>query len=216
VSSLFLVQYSSTPRKSCPRLFAGPMLRICVLAALITVIWTPSTIYDSKFLPNLVVMHAFLLAPLLRTNTPSVPNDGTSDRPRTSAFASHWPLKHLYYTSALVSFIVHADTTLKVLRLPQVAGPRDFVSLLVETLFHHPAQSSISFDVACTHVIWMSWIAIDYFSSCNRKSLSTTAGVVALSLAAPIASIATVAPLYLAFREDWLDSDAGGSDGKAE
>jgi alpha-1,2-mannosyltransferase len=207
VSSLFLVHYSSLPSKKHPRISAGRIFRICIMGAIATVVYTPLTIFDSKFLPNLLIMHGLLLVPLF---LPSSPAGETDERSPRAATAQRSSLKQVYYTAALVSFVVHVRNTLSVLQL--LPPEKHLISFLTETLFHHPAQSSISLDVVCTHIIWMSWIVIDYFSSCRRRKTGiATASVFFLALTAPFASIAAVAPLYLALREDWVDAETQGA-----
>jgi alpha-1,2-mannosyltransferase len=202
VSSVFLVHHFSLPSYKDRRTSAGLFFPICILGAMVSVIYTPWAISHSKFFPNLLIMHSLVLVPLCH---PSSATKRTDEAHPGAVATLRSSLKPIYYTAALVSLVVHTHNTLAVLHL--LPPGKHIISFLVETLFHHPAQSSISLDAVCIHVIWMSWIIIDYFSSRGPKTIISVLSVTFISLASPVVSIGTVTPLYLAFREDWEDTE---------
>lgn len=132
---------------------------IPVLLSLLTVHATPSFSGTPYFLPNLLTMHVLLVIPLLFSSSaaPSTP------RNFLTRLAT---LKNLYTLIALISTLIRAKT-LHPLLSDSIHGKAPFSERAlalgndaVSTLFSHPAQSSIGFDVVWTSVSFLAWCAL--------------------------------------------------------
>lgn len=147
---------NSTKRRRSP-LFAPPALWMSILISHCAVIASPFT-SDRTFLPNLLVMHALLIIPLLL----STPTE-TNTRPSMS-------IRSLYLTAALLSLGTRARTTLS---LESLLNPTSFIQLAWSTLHSHPAQASIGWDVIYTTVSFVAWIACTSPKGIPFATLST-------------------------------------------
>ncbi|KAI5481377.1 Set and Cytidine deaminase-like domain containing protein [Pseudohyphozyma bogoriensis] len=157
---------------------AGPLITSCTLLSLATVGISPYTINTPYFLPNLLVMHALLILPLLPF--PSAKS------PRASI-----PYSTLY---ALLGGISLA------LRLPAFYDLHAISSSptqVLKTLFLHPAQSSISFDVVFA-TLGMAIFAIA--QSGKRSTKGTLTAFVSLPVLLPL-GVGVWAGMYLGLRE---------------
>lgn len=119
--------------------FAPPLLWVCVLLSLVTIVMVPMT-SKQTFLPNILVMHGLILLPLL---SPGQKGPGwLSMSPKT-----------LYSICAMFSLILRV----KSLRILFSQSPKH----LWVTLHAHPAQSSIGWDVVWTTFSFAWWASLD-------------------------------------------------------
>ncbi|EPQ61340.1 hypothetical protein GLOTRDRAFT_119191 [Gloeophyllum trabeum ATCC 11539] len=150
-SNLFyLALITSAPSKAKPNVCRlSPMIWGSVLLSMITVGLSPFT-SDETFLPNLLVMHALLLAAVLPR------------RPQEPKALAMRPLV-LYALIAVLSMVLRLRTTVAAyLTLPPTTRtPRSFALCAWETLHSHPAQASIGWDVVWTSFSFLIW----YFTS---------------------------------------------------
>jgi hypothetical protein len=119
-------------------------LWLSVVASMATVVYSPHTT-NTTFRPNLLIMHIFIVLPLIYP--PNI--DGQRFKTYT-----------IYTTVTLLSVTIHAWTTAKAF----LALPGDARTLLgfgrsaLQTFFSHPAQSSISWDVVWTFISLAAWL----------------------------------------------------------
>ena len=137
-------------------------LTVPVLLSLLTVSVSPYTT-STTFLPNLLVMHALPIVPLL----PLPFHTPLRLSPRSTSF---------YTLVALLSTILRLRTTFAMLSLLHVTSspffslqyPVDAIVALWnapgivfgaawETLHTHPAQASIGWDVVWSSLVWIVW-----------------------------------------------------------
>lgn len=139
----------SSPKSSAaiqPTRHAPLVLWLSVSLSLATVVYSPNT-SDSTFLSNLLIMHALLVLPLIIS--PSLKNG--------------WSIKldTLYKVIAAASLVLHVKAGVTaVLFLPSgQRTPGAVVGALIDTLYYHPAQSSIGWDVVWTTMSAVVWNA---------------------------------------------------------
>jgi hypothetical protein len=157
-ANLFYVALSLShlpPEKtSLGRPVASPpwTLWLSVVASMATVVYSPHTT-NATFLPNLLIMHVFIVLPLI------YPPNVDGQRFKTST---------IYTTMTLLSVTIHTWTTAKAfLALPGDARALSgFGRSALQTFFSHPAQSSISWDVVWTFISLAAWLA---FSPCGIR-----------------------------------------------
>jgi hypothetical protein len=196
----FALSLSQThPTSSAKSRFATPSLWLSILASLITVALSPHTTQQT-FLPNLLAMHALIIIPLLSPQP-------TEDNP--SRFSIN--VKSLYILIAATSLALRVRTTIfAVLSLP--ASSRSipgFLASAVETLYAHPAQSSIGWDMIWTSISFIAWICLKPSPSSEPASVSKIAAnaplaIVTMSLAS--AAVATPWALHEAEGQRQPDS----------
>lgn len=208
-SSLFLASLALTNVKTYTK---GPssLLRTAVLLAIGTVFLVPMTVKDKTFLPNLLVMHALITAPLLlvsNSRSSSSSHDVSKPRPQHLA-TSGYTYKTLYKTIAVISALLHIRHSLALWPMIQERGfGATIESLFADTLFVYPAQSSISFDVLCTMAIWQLWSILEiYRLRKGRTALQIIAAATCVGLVPTFGTAAEVAA-FLAMREDWLAAE---------
>ncbi|TFK33760.1 hypothetical protein BDQ12DRAFT_657621 [Crucibulum laeve] len=194
--ALVLSRPSSPSASSTPTL-ARPKLWISVLISLATIAASPFT-SERTFLPNLLVMHAVLVVPLVASASV------TSQKKISSRFSLR--VSTLY----LIVFVASAAMRLRTIKatlgsLPsQDYSPYGLFSVAWDVLHAHPAQSSIGWDVVWTSLSFIAWVS-------TRPSDSTQASKVVeipyLLLATPFASVGVTAPYILRPRGE-LSADA--------
>jgi hypothetical protein len=122
----------------------SPVLWLSILVSLGTVAYSPYST-ESTFLPNLLVMHALLVLPLVLSAHPWK--------------AGNMKVKTLRRVIALAALAMHLKATATAFSaLP--SHSRTLSGLLravVDTLYYHPAQSSIGWDVVWTSVSFLVW-----------------------------------------------------------
>lgn len=166
------------------------LLCICVYLSLITVVITPLSIRTDYFLPNLLIMHALLIIPLLPTFTPSSSNSPIS-------------YSTLYLSIAFLSLLTLIPTYSKlfpsILSISPLKTLQQLKSQAIYTLFEHPAQSSIGFDVVFTSISFLVWILLEFRKSPMSTRNFFLAGLVVVIT--PVVGIAVSGSLYLGLRE---------------
>ncbi|KIM40478.1 hypothetical protein M413DRAFT_445929 [Hebeloma cylindrosporum] len=174
---------------------AGPMLWLSVLLSLVTVAISPMT-SQQTFLPNLLVMHALLFAPLLprrATSTLSPKQGKTNEEAEEERFSIH--VNYLYRFVQLASAAIHIRTALTTVKyLQQGSFGSNIAEAAWKVLHSHPAQSSIGWDVVWTSISFAVWIATRPAHS-SQSSKPVTLSY--LLLATPIASVGVTAPYVL-------------------
>ncbi|KAL8283870.1 hypothetical protein RQP46_005302 [Phenoliferia psychrophenolica] len=182
----------AVPRASPPQ-NAGPswLLCACVLASLSTVAYTPSTLNSPSFLVNLLVMHVLLILPLL----PSIPS---STGPRIS-------YAQLYLATAAIALLLRIPTYLSLLPSLSLANATNLARDAVKTLYEHPAQTSIGYDVVWASASFVVWMAVE-FGRREHRTFGGLLAVIGLALATPVVGVAVSGGVFLAWRESW---DAG-------
>ncbi|KAF4566132.1 Alpha-1,3-glucosyltransferase [Pleurotus pulmonarius] len=184
-SNLFYIAILSSPIPREPTKQASSKapatLWVSVLLALATVGLSPYTT-SHTFLPNLLVMHALLVIPLL---PPSI-------LPHNSR--QQWPIRvrTLYGLVLLSSFAIRTHTILEGAKVVGSESPLGLFSAAWDVLYSHPAQSSIGWDVIWTTVSFIAWTATKRLS--DGRALSD---VPYLMLTSPFVSVALTGPYIL-------------------
>ncbi|KAJ4469243.1 hypothetical protein J3R30DRAFT_3552055 [Lentinula aciculospora] len=167
-SNLFYVALClSTTRPTRKVGYASPVLWLSTLLSLLAVSNTPFT-DERTFLPNLLVMHTLAAVPLLfgaYLDTTSVARFSLS-------------LSSLHFLVFMATASIHTWNSLVLYRLLD----EPLVIALWTTLFSHPAQSSIGWDIVWTSVSYMVWI------------MTSKARLRVGSLLVPLVSVGAVAP----------------------
>lgn len=173
--------------------------------ALATVFVVPSTTASSSFLPNLLVMHAVIVLPLVKLAWErSATLDKASRRPAVPRSGSSPSFQQLYYAAAIVSLISHAKNSFAL--YPRVKSLQEFGQLLQATLKSHPAQQSISWDVICTNGIWQIWSWLEVYKFRSRGHIGNGQAFVAAIVIGftPTFGSAVALAIFLGMREDWI------------
>ncbi|KAK4051219.1 transcriptional regulator swi6 [Microbotryomycetes sp. JL201] len=130
---------------------ADHSMLICVALALGAVGIVPATLNSKAFLANLLFMHAVLFVPMIKE----------PHRIRKSGISVGW----LLASSAALSFAARIPTLSALTSQLGLASPALFDTQLYkamyQTLFSHPAQSSISFDVVFATLSFAVWMMYD-------------------------------------------------------
>jgi hypothetical protein len=170
--------------------WASPVLYIPVLLSLATIFYSPYTsVTSGTFLPNLLLMHSLIVIPLVvpPSSVPLLPNI----RVRTFAI----------FLSAM-SILLHAHATLRafyslapgITSISEVVNWSSFMASAWEILHaHHPAQSSIGWDVVWTTVSFMVWTLIGGWREEGEPRKGSMQDVLA-PLTTPLLSVGAVAP----------------------
>ena len=167
-------------------------LVVSVLLSLVTVALSPFT-SSKTFLPNLLVMHVLLFVPLISINN-------TSSSPETSPAPFSINLNTLYRIIHLACAGIHIRTVIAAIgSLQSTSKSPDIFREAWTTLYSHPAQSSIGWDIIWTSSSFIVWILLRsprFYDdgSGNKKYYGI---VMYLMLATPVASIGVTAPYAL-------------------
>ncbi|KAI3614298.1 alpha--mannosyltransferase alg11p [Moniliophthora roreri] len=160
---------------------APPVLWVSVLLSMITVANSPYTDTES-FLPNLLIMHAFIIIPLFFIE-------------RHGHYASKFsmPYQALYIVLYVIGFVLRIKTTLVGIRSVSDEGSLwenfiPFIKSILAVLHSHPAQASIGWDVIWTSLSFVIWTCL------NEPSIIAPIGTA-------IASAGVVAPWMAASTE---------------
>ncbi|KAF9508014.1 hypothetical protein BS47DRAFT_1303334, partial [Hydnum rufescens UP504] len=141
------------------------------------------------FLPNLLVMHALLLPPLLSSASSRL-------QPKLLSI----PTQTLYVIIATLSLLIRSRTLASTpyfsdaVKAPLSAGTL-YLENLWSTLHSHPANSSLGYDVIWTAVSYLIWVAS---GEDGTKKPRSAPWILANALACTVASIAVVAPGLMA------------------
>lgn len=158
-----------------------------ILYSLRTIYDTPAASGTSYFLPNLLIMHALLIIPLVAKTSPALP-----------AWSS---TRHLYAVAVAVSLYIRGRTLLPLIPpsgsslIPSVDNINTLLDSLIGTLYSHPAQSSIGFDVVWTTVSFLAWCLFD--PNQEKGILTKIIGALFMLPACLIVSVGVVAPAHL-------------------
>ncbi|BGP15650.1 hypothetical protein JCM10213_005119 [Rhodosporidiobolus nylandii] len=167
-------------------------LLFAVIAGNASVAFTPRTLYSSFFLPNLLLMHAVLLAPLVIPDRKTAP----------------MALSRFYLNISLVVIRFRAPTVLEILGKDTpfsfaAVVPRipELLKAQWDTLNEHPAQQSIGWDVVFASIsalVYLVWSSRQPARPAERVSPAILALLV---LATPLVGVGTAVGLGLAIRE---------------
>ncbi|KAF8525257.1 hypothetical protein BU17DRAFT_41834 [Hysterangium stoloniferum] len=175
-----------------PTLRLPLLVTVPVVLSLLTVSLSPYT-STSTFLPNLLIMHALLIIPLLPLPQFAV----RSLSPRASSF---------YTLIALLSITLRIRTTAKLLSFLRITSS-PFFSLSYptwKTLHSHPAQASIGWDIVWTCVVLFGWGLFGHRDQEETRWKIADGGLSRCVLATVVASLGVVAPMEFGreMRED--------------
>ncbi|CAO3598855.1 unnamed protein product [Absidia cylindrospora] len=200
---------TTTNTKTTPSWILIGLLFLVSMGGLITVDRTPGLTASDEFLPNLLLMHGLLVLPLLYlaiTNNATIA--ATTDERKKSTQQQHHHLKSyaiiiLYIVGAMTNMYLISQQWRRTVDLT-TTHPLAIISNLVRVFLQHPAQSSISSDVVCVHVISVAWMLVD-----ARTARTVTVPfwpVISLVACTPILSPSVTLPLYFAIHEFRLSS----------
>lgn len=177
----------------------APVVWLSVLLSFGTIAYSPYST-DATFLPNLLVMHALLIVPLVFSPYPWR--------------SWNMKLRTLYHTIAVASLVLHLKAT--VTAVTALSGhertPSGIVHAITNTLYYHPAQSSIGWDIVWTSVSFVVWTvfvltkkatpASQFDASVNANAKlsavenpSVLRGIVGAVIAMAVGSVAYAAPV---------------------
>jgi hypothetical protein len=175
--------------------WAPPALWIPVLLSLATVALSPLT-DDRRFLPNLLLMHALIVVPLL------VPDSLFHQSHPKPASPLAMGLSTLYTLVFVVALALQTRAISTALGNPAPSAT-EFARRAWEVLHSHPAQASIGWDVIWTTVSFVAWLLLRPEQGKGPRFLTA----VYLLLAAPLVSVGVLAPHVLRPREDVDESE---------
>lgn len=176
---------------------ASWVLILSVLASLFTVGLSPKTTDGPYFLPNLLVMHALLILPLVPLPT----------------LNSSLSLGRLYTYTAIIALRLRVPTYTTLLQGHELsfAGLRAWLPQLFQqaysTLFQHPAQSSIGYDVVFTSLTFIVWMI--YENHKMGRDQVEWVWVVGLASMTPLVGVAVSGGLFLGAKELELERVEG-------
>ncbi|KAJ7715528.1 hypothetical protein B0H16DRAFT_1805173 [Mycena metata] len=160
-SNLFYLALVLAPRPPSPSsshgmssLPAPVALWLPVLLSLGTVATSPFTSKRS-FLPNLLLMHTFIILPLLVPDHLFPPAQASAET--NSRFGIS--LKTLYVVVFGAALVLHARATGQAAGDPP-ASVKDLALNAWDVLHSHPAQSSIGWDVIWTSILFVVWLVL--------------------------------------------------------
>lgn len=219
--SLLYSTGSSAMRSSRKAIVSTTILETSIALASASILFVPRTLgadgTGSLFLPNLLAMHAIIVLPLLPHLLPTSHAATQASAQAVPQSSKHKPLYHIYASAALFATFMHVRNTLPLLaslhtwRDPSSTWSailEDFAKKIASAFVSHPAQQSISYDVACTNGIWQMWSWYDIWLDTGKCSSSKTwEKAVATSTIAlvPTFGAAPCVGAYLAIRELWMD-----------
>ncbi|ORY88016.1 hypothetical protein BCR35DRAFT_301906 [Leucosporidium creatinivorum] len=173
------------------------ILLLSVLASLFTVGLSPRTTDGPYFLPNLLIMHALLILPLVPLPT----------------YHSSLSLGRLYSYTAIIALRLRLPTYTTLLEGHEISlvGLRAWLPELFKqaytTLFQHPAQSSIGYDVLFASLSFVVWMVYENHKMGRDKvAWVWVAGLVSMT---PLVGVAVSSGLYLGARELELEKVEG-------
>ncbi|KAI0075706.1 hypothetical protein K474DRAFT_1599379 [Panus rudis PR-1116 ss-1] len=202
-SNLFYLAILSHPssKKSRSPLWTSsrtpPVLWMSTLIALGTVAISPFT-NEKTFIWNLLTMHSIIVLPLLpcgwrcssSSSTSSASSHSTSSpgQPRpTRTLQADTLLKLITFSSLLIRSRTtwdafnstpnahNQDLTNATLSLSlSLQKVYDFLAVAKNTLYSHPAQSSIGWDVIWTTISFLAWLCVQYVPEFTRSTSTSS------------------------------------------
>lgn len=174
-------------------------LVVSVLLSLVTVALSPFTSLMT-FLPNLLLMHALLFVPLISITT--------SSSSETSPAPFSVDLNTLYRIVHFACAGIHTRTVVAAIGSLQTSSKSsDIFKEAWTTLYSHPAQSSIGWDVIWTSFSFIAWILLRPRYDGSGMLNKFDGIVVYLMLATPVASIGVTATYALESRGDVAEGE---------
>ncbi|KAJ2963165.1 hypothetical protein NQZ79_g1813 [Umbelopsis isabellina] len=171
--------------------FNVPITAICAAIGTVTVVVSPFVATGSGFMPNLMLMHAVLVVPLLLPNNWLHPFTTRQSR----------GLATIYLFSAGANFVNFLQQLIPAI----VTAKAQLIPEMISVFFGHPAQTSIGYDILCVNIFCAVWMILDSRSLDRPKQgLNTKMDrkiAYFLCASTPVFSISTTLPLYLAWRE---------------
>ncbi|KAF7304301.1 hypothetical protein HMN09_00831900 [Mycena chlorophos] len=145
---LALALSAPTRVKPAPRTHIRATVYLPVLLSMGTVALSPFT-NERTFLPNLLLMHTLIVLPLF------------SSSPTQLAHKSRWtvPVSTLFTTLSVFASVLHVRQTYLALITRPTPGLGSYLQAAWTTLYSHPAQSSIGWDVVWTSASLLVWAA---------------------------------------------------------
>lgn len=199
-SALFLASLANLPRAGMVK--SSSFLNWSVALAFLTVAIVPNTVEDKTFLPNLLVMHILITMPLFGLSDTTTSN-GASKAPQSSS-----SFKRVYWTIALISAAMHVKHSIPALATSNYSLER-FAQQIWPVVNSYPAQSSISWDVFCTNLIWQLWSTIEIWNFRNQIGLLESLKALSCIAVVPTFGSASAIAAFLALREDWIAKEKG-------
>ena len=194
---------SSRRNLSLKQTTVSARLVVSVLLSLVTVALSPFT-SPKTFLPNLLVMHVLLFVPLISITTTS----SSSEISPSSSFSVN--LNTLYRIIQLACAGIHVRTVIVAIGSLQTSSKLAAGHILKEawtTLYSHPAQSSIGWDVIWTSLSFIAWILLLRPGPSRYYNDRYYGIAMYLILATPVASIGVTAPYALQLRGDVAEGE---------
>ncbi|KAG0163722.1 hypothetical protein DFQ28_011318 [Apophysomyces sp. BC1034] len=180
-SALFFAVAWTMPRfQYAPSRTSGAVLMLSVIGGCVTVVMSPFVANTVYFMPNLLVMHALLIFPLVSNTEP----DETEKRKH----GSHLVMT-LYTAAAGANFAIYVAHCFECLMT--LSSIWDILPQLVCTFLAHPAQSSISADIVFVNLISIAWIVVNGRETWHWYVAGLT----------PFLSASVTLPLFLAGQE---------------
>lgn len=171
-TSLFFVAVSLYPRERQLKPGRYAPLLFSLTVAMVTIALSPYTVGTSKFMPNLLVMHASLVLPLLA----SPETEAIKAEPQTRGQTSISWLYPIYLT---IAALIHLQNTY---RLNALDSSSPTPGVLLTQIVSHPAQASISFDVIWVFISLALWFLSSGSLVVIFLKLTGLVGVVAAGL----------------------------------
>lgn len=160
--ALCLSAIPPSEKRNKPTLLAPLTLSIPVFLSLLTVGLTPFT-STRTFLPNLLLMHALLVVPLVSTCTQQQQQHRFAIKFRT-----------LYALTTIFALALRLRTLVST--LPYIPRDKQSIGGLAvvawDVLHSHPAQSSIGWDVVWTTISFVVWQVIGVRPPSRSRSLN--------------------------------------------
>lgn len=191
-SNLFYLAIVISPPRNqgSLRSVAPPKLWLSVLISTATVALSPFT-SPRTFLPNLLLMHTLLVVPLF---------DQKSIDEKLPRFSIN--TTSLYRIVFIVAIGMRLRTVFAAVASLTYNAQSSYGLLEAEwhTLYSHPAQSSIGWDIIWTTISFIIWDLVKSQSHLTRMSKAIE--IPYLLLASPLASVGVTAPYILRRREN--------------
>lgn len=159
-------------------------LCLSTIGGIVTVIVSPYVATTSAFMVNLLIMHILLVFPLIHLQESSSSSSTTFNLV-------------LYTLAASANFSIYVNQWCRCLDtlIPLSKNLlHDIYHQIITTFFHHPAQSSISYDIVCMQFISVAWMWT--YSKSEYKQIPIWAAL--LMVLTPLLSASVTLPLFLA------------------
>ena len=102
---------------------------------------------------------------------------------------------NLYRNVAVAAIVLQLLSIIRIMR----QNGSNLPEILYKTLYIHPAQASIGWDVICTTIVWSVWMLLDFSQSRAEEGISGTM-VAGLLAATPVLGVTATTALYMSMR----------------